>query len=274
MEKFTEELNKFTENKFEFVLKSATLERNADFCVLEILYKDGVLLTAKEKKNIEKFALSILPPKYKYQFEYIKRYINEARVKDDTNMFCDKNFPGTILKIDDVKQQENSFVIDICVDELSFEHAKNKKIDAALVKFLKKEYTGYDFVCNIRSDKIAVEHKKEVKFTKEEVSDFSNKRKIELSEITDLVGEFDKDAKADYIKDKTSPEKEIVVCGTIQSIQEKVIKRKPKENDDDTHAQEEDGEKYCRSLYKMTIADFSGEMNAVYFATKETKAKI
>ena len=47
MEKFIEEINKFTNNKYEFMLKSALLDKAADFCVVEILYKDGII---KHKK--------------------------------------------------------------------------------------------------------------------------------------------------------------------------------------------------------------------------------
>ena len=43
MEKFIEEINKFTNNKYEFMLKSALLTKDADFCVVEILYKDGII---------------------------------------------------------------------------------------------------------------------------------------------------------------------------------------------------------------------------------------
>ena len=60
MEKFTEELNKFTNNKYEFMLKSALLDKDADFCVVEILYKDGILISQKEKKDVEEFARILL----------------------------------------------------------------------------------------------------------------------------------------------------------------------------------------------------------------------
>ena len=66
MEKFTEELNKFTNNEYDFILKSALLDKVADFCVVEILYKDGVMLKTDEKKRIENFALSILPKNFVY----------------------------------------------------------------------------------------------------------------------------------------------------------------------------------------------------------------
>lgn len=52
MEKFTKEINDFTNNKFDFMLKSALLDKAADFCVVEILYKDGVMISQNEKKKL------------------------------------------------------------------------------------------------------------------------------------------------------------------------------------------------------------------------------
>ena len=46
-----DELNKFTNNEYKFALKSALLQSNADFCVIEIFYKDGILLSIEKKKN-------------------------------------------------------------------------------------------------------------------------------------------------------------------------------------------------------------------------------
>ena len=72
MEKFTEELNRFTDNKYEFMLKSALYNQGADFCLVEILYKDGILLSPDEKKRIQDFALSFLPKELKFEFSFIK----------------------------------------------------------------------------------------------------------------------------------------------------------------------------------------------------------
>ena len=57
MEKLIEELNKYSNEKYEFELKSAFLKKSADFCMLEIFYKDGIMLSATEKKQIEDHAI-------------------------------------------------------------------------------------------------------------------------------------------------------------------------------------------------------------------------
>lgn len=306
MEKFTEELNKFSNNKYEFMLKSALLNKSADFCVVEILYKDGILLSPKDKKEIEDYALSFLPKDYKYEFNFIKRYVNEDKIFDDSKTFFKKNFPSVSNKIESVKLENNTFKIVAIIDELSFDHAKNKKIDVELVKFLKNEYEKFDFECELKQDKVFVEDEREeqIKNYREEAEDIYANRKIEFFDVVPLVGEFEEGTKADYIKDKTKPEENIVVCGTINSIQEKVIKRKPKEDKDkkpeerseepakteenqekndisadenepaNENANAENDTKYQRKLYKFSLSDFTGEMNCVFFSNKENQAKI
>lgn len=306
MEKFTEELNKFSNNKYEFMLKSALLERSADFCVVEILYKDGILLSPKDRKEIEEYALSFLPKDYKYEFNFIKRYVNEEKIFDDAKLFFKKNFPSVSNRIESVKLENNTFKIVAMVDELSFDHAKNKKIDAELVKFLKNEYEKFDFECELKQAKVFVEDEREnlIKNYHEETEDIYANRKIEFFDVVPLVGEFADGVKADYIKDKTKPEENVVVCGTINSIQERVIKRKPKEEKDkkpeeqteepakteesqekkdiavyenepeNENAKTENDTKYQRKLYKFSLSDFTGEMNCVFFSNKENQAKI
>lgn len=295
MEKFTEEINRFTSNKYDFMLKSALFKQDADFCLVEIFYKDGILLTPKEKKEIEEFALSILPQNVKYEFSFIKRYISEERIFEDTKTFLERTFPSLATKIQSVKLADNKFDILIIVDELSFEHANTCKVHLEIEKFLKSEYSNFEYLCTLTKGTVFVEDEKEefIRNFKEESVDIYENRKIEFFDIVPLVGEFEEGLKADYIKDKTSPENSIVVCGKIQSIQEKVIKRKPKqvineeqvltENSEETEngveelknaEEQKDAPKYQRKLYKFSLADFTGEISCVFFSNKENQAKI
>ena len=81
MEKFIEELNNHTNNKFGFMLKSALLKKDADFCVVEILYKDGVMLLPAEKKEIEDFAVSILQKNFVYEFNFIRIHFHKSCIQ-------------------------------------------------------------------------------------------------------------------------------------------------------------------------------------------------
>ena len=59
VEPLIEEINKITNNEYKFMLKSATLDEAADFCVIEIFYKDGIILE-KEIKEKQKIRYEIL----------------------------------------------------------------------------------------------------------------------------------------------------------------------------------------------------------------------
>ena len=339
MEKFIEELNNHTNNKFGFMLKSALLKKDADFCVVEILYKDGVMLLPAEKKEIEDFAVSILPKNFVYEFNFIKRYISEERIFDDTKAFLTKNFPSVSCKIDSVTLCDKKFQINITVDSLSCEHAKSKNMTGEIVKFLRSQYDNFDYNCDMQVGSVYVEDERQemIKNFHEDSEDIYANRKIEFFDVVKLVGDFEEGLKADYIKDKTSPENAIVVCGKIASIQEKVIKRKPKAKNEEgeekqeseekvsveiaktealsdrqvqiqasekdtanseqsaektdsqekaqsdaesgeSEGKEQEGEqsetKYQRKLYKFAIADFTGEMNCVFFSNKENQSKL
>jgi len=140
-----------------------------------------------------------------------------------------------------------------------------------------------------------------IKNFREESEDIYANRKIEFFDVVPLVGEFEEGLKADYIKDKTVPEPLVLVCGKIKSIQEKVIKRKPKEKPKEDESsekqevvsdnQEADSEaladvqenekqelaetpKYQRKLYKFVLSDFTGDISCVFFSNKENQAKI
>lgn len=300
MDKFTKELNEFTENKFEFMLKSALFEKSVDFCLVELLYKDGVLLNHSDKTMVEEFAKSILPKDVSYEFRFTKRYINEDRIKEDVTNFLNKNYPSIAYKIITIVLTQKLFSIKLKIDELSFSHAKEINLKNLICEHLKGKYNNFDYECEFEKGSVFVEDEKEnlIKNFREDDVDIYANRKIEFFDVVPLVGEFEDGVKADYIKDKTHPEGQIVLCGTIDSIQEKVIKKKPKKKQDDADNLEEKlddkseslaeenpqenteeqtveaSTKYQRKMYKFTLVDFTGEMNCVFFSNKENQAKI
>ncbi|MBQ7918033.1 MAG: 3'-5' exoribonuclease [Clostridia bacterium] len=294
MEKLIEELNNFSNNKYEFMLKSATLKKAADFCVIEIFYKDGTMLSVQEKTKLEEFAVSILPKDFKYSVDFIKHYISEEKIEEDVKLFILKNCPSITYKIEKICLNDNKFEILLSIDELSFDHAKQKKLDSIMEKHFKKSYKNYEFHCELKQEVLIVEDETELQkanFVEEEVDLFA-KRKIEFSNVVEIVGEKFEDVKADYIKDKTKVEETpVVVCGTIQNIKEIIIKRKPKKTEgelaEETEnaekieteeaekpAEEVDETKYQRKMYKFTLADFTGEIGCVFFSNKANQAAV
>ena len=300
MENIIDSLNNYTNNEYKFSLKSALLKRDADFCVIEIFYKDGMMINPEKKAEFDDFVLSKLPKAYKYDLKFIKNYISEERIESEVCDFMKKHFPSLSYKINSVKEDNLSFDINLSIDKLSYEHAKEKKLNGELVKFFKNQYEDYDFKCEYDSEEVYKEDEEELlkKSYKEETPDYSMKRKIEVSEIVPIIGE-ELEPFASYIKDKTAAEAGIVVCGKIKSIKPIVIKKKPKqekeqeeaktesrqseetkekepanESENSNENQEENGEiKYERKLYKFVLEDFTGQMSCVYFSNKETQAK-
>ncbi len=229
LEPFIVSLNEKTNNEYKFMLKSAILNRSADFCVVEILYKDGIMLGKEKKDKLIEIATSILPKSFKYEFVFVKNFISEERIFEDVENYLNKNFPSINYSLEKVKAEGNSFDISLKVDTLSHEHAMQKNLSALIEKYLKGLYEDYEYTCKFSSDKVYSENQLELlkqNYKEAEVNQFEF-RKIEVTEKIALVGE-EIEGSASYIKDYQSPVEEIVFCGKIKDIKPIVIKRKPK----------------------------------------------
>lgn len=309
METLIEQLNDYTKNEYKFMLKSALLQKDADFCVLEILYKDGTIISADKKNEIVSFCLNVLPKVYKYEFKFVKNYINEDRITENFEEFMAKTFPSISYQLVSVKLEGVKFSLNVKIDESSYEHAKQKHFCETVQKYFKKMYEDYDFEAAIQEDIVYKEdemQKLKETYVEEEV-DIYAKRKIEFTNVVPLVGENFEEM-ASYIVDKKVPENEIVVCGKIKNIKDIVIKRKPKqvktedaeaaseeqktdaEEDaaaekiaDETAVSQETTEeeklddktpKYERKMYKWSMEDPTGEINCLFMSNKENQAKL
>lgn len=290
-------LNNATNNEYNFSLKSAVLQSRADFCVIEIYYKDGILLSFEKKKELTQKLLNILPKKYTYDIKFIKNFINEERIFDEFIVFMKKTFPSITYNLTKVEFKDATFNIDLLIDENSISHADDKNLKKVASDYFKQNYPDSDFLVHYSEAKIFVEDKKEFfKNNKPKNNDDKMRelRKIEVTEKINIVGEIIEEP-ASYIKDKTVPEENLVFCGKIKNIKDIVIKRKPKDANkdavsDETKTQaeetqndnknitenddESDEPKYQKKLYKWVLEGFTGSVPCVYFSTKETQAKV
>ena len=289
-------LNEYTNNEYNFTLKSAVLNSGADFCVIEIYYKDGILLSSEKKTELCKILLGILPKSYKYEIKFVKNFISEDRITDDFNNYMKQNFPSIISTLNSVTLKDGVFDINLSIDEHSVEHADSKNLKLLAYDFLHTKYPDFNFIISYSSAKVFVEDKKErlKKAEKEQPNDMMSLRKIVVTEKINIVGDpIEEDAH--YIKDKTTPEENVVFCGRVKNIKDIVIKRKPKENKNkDEKATEEQGEeniensnetitesgtaepeiKYQRKLYKWVLEGFTGSVPCVFFSNKENQSKV
>lgn len=231
LEPFIIALNEKTENKYKFLLKSAILDSSADFCVVELLYKDGIMLDKTTKETIVSSALCILPKEFKYEFVFIKNFISEERIFEDVENYLNNSFPSINYSLESVKKDGTNFEIKLKIDDLSLEHAKQKNLNNLIEKYLKELYEDYNYACSFSGD--AVYKIDEIELLKQnykevDTSFSSELRKIAVTEIIPLVGEEITES-ASYIKDFKSPVEDIVFCGKVKSIKPIVLKRKPKQ---------------------------------------------
>ena len=310
IEPFIVSLNEKTNNKYKFSLKSAVLDSSADFCVIEILYKDGIMLEKDKKDVIIDIATEILPKSFKYDFVFVKNFISEERIFEDVETYLNKNFPSINFVLEKVKRTENKFDIKLKVDNHSLEHANQKNLSVTIQNYLKSLYEEYEYFCRFEGDKVYSENSIELlkQNYKEDVVDLYEFRKIEVSDKIALVGE-DIAESASYIKDFNVPVEEIVFCGKIKDIKPIVIKRKPKQESAETQKlgneevaqtadesnenitnkikeaaevfeeinekqEEKEQSGYQRKLYKFTLEDFTGGIGCVFFSNKENQAKL
>lgn len=289
-------LNNYSNNEYKFALKSAVLSSSADFCVIEILYKDGLVLSRDKKEEFTKYLLDMLPKKYNYEIKFIKNFISEDRITDDFKVFMKNTFPSISYKLEKVELANSIFYINLKIDNLSIPHAKEKHFEFLTENYFKNLYEDYDFKCSYIADDVYVEDKEEIlkqNYTEEDV-DMSALRKIEVTDKICIVGEEIEES-ASYAMDQTSAADNVIVCGKISSINAIVIKRKQKKQAEETQdelkddkedkqiddvVEEENAEentnaiKYERKLYKWALQDFTGSVNCVFFSNKENQSKL
>lgn len=286
MEKIIELLNEKTDYKFDFSLKSALFKKSADFCDIEIFYKDGIILKPEEREFLHQEVLNVLPKKLHYNIQFVKNYISEETAAVEFKEFMTKNFPSISFKLENITLNDKVFEINFLVDELSFDHAERKHIDFEIAKFFKQKYKDYEFVAKFKPAVVYVEdelQKMKENYHEEEVDIYEN-RIINVTDIVPIIGEPIEEP-ATYIKDKKQPQTGVVICGKVRDVKFKVVKTKRKETDDISNEKnkknktaEENSEtqkpEYERKIYFLQIEDFTGTMKCIYLSNKETQAKI
>lgn len=287
MEKFIELLNERTNNKFDFSLKSALLKKSADFCDIQIFYKDGIILKPEDREFLHKEVLSVLPKDITYNIQFVKNYISEETAAVELKGFMAKNYPSISFKIENIILNQNVFEINLFVDELSFDHAEKRHIDFEISKHFKQKFKDYDFITKFKPAVVYVEdelQKLKENYREEEVNIYEN-RIINVTDLVPIIGEPIEEP-ATYIKDKLQPQTGVVICGKVRDIKFKVVKTKRKtELDENSKAKTEKTKEtvlddanqkteYERKIYFLQLEDFTGIMKCVYLSNKETQAKM
>lgn len=278
-EPLIEEINTLTGGIYNFSLKSATLDRGADFCMLEIYYADGTILSKEDKQKVEDKIYSLVPPYFDTEIKFIKNFISEELVKIKFLEFLDKNYPAIFYRFQSVSREDLVFKITFFIDELSFDYAVKRNIAEVAKEYLGSIFDGYLFDIKFSKDEmVSVDNnqtEKEIYIEKEK--DAMAERSIEFYGNIKLVGNEILEP-ASYIKDKTSPEENVVLCGTIKSIKTYEIKKKAKE-EDETNSEGEGASKKKKqtrekTMFKWILEDYTSSIECVFFSSKENKKKV
>ena len=308
-EPLIEELNKLTDNKYNFNLKSATLDEGADFCVIEIFYKDGELIDKATKEKLNSFIVNFLPSKFKYDVTFIKNFISEERIEKCISDFLKNDFSSLEFNISGVENKSGVFFIKLVIDNLSYEYALKRNIKEKIIEELKKVSDECEYNIEITNDDVYTTDEKQelIDSYKEEEIDASQFRKIDFYDTEVFVNE-EVLAPASYVVDKKNPEENVVFCGKIKFIKTVIIKRKPKENpeavtdengndnsndevgllenseenlkpnesvsNDKPEDKNDSAPKYERKLFKWVLEDITGTMPCVFMSNKENQTKL
>lgn len=280
-----EYLNKKTDGKFDFKLKSAKLSKTAGLCFVEMFYKDGVILSQDKRAECENILKDVLPSGFVYNFKFIKNFLTKDALISKAKEFFLKNHPSISFEISDAcVEKENK--ITVIFEERQKDYIVEKRIVDNFKEYLKQAFNTDFQVFVLYNESFA--NDEDLPFESMVVEDQAPKvsRTIEVSNLENIVGEMT-DTLAYYIKDKTAVDEEVVFCGNISYFREYTYtpKRKPKDEQKEEKTQEKEEQKpevegenaenkeetetkNERKYYKFAVKDFTGEINCVFFANK------
>jgi len=272
-----QQLNEQTGNKFGFKLKSALLNKATSLCFVDLFYKDGTILSQEDRINAETIIKTILPKNFNYEIKFIKNFVAEEAVKEFLIGLMKNKFPSILCRIQkvDCETENKSVVID--VNEKVYDYVLSRNLSKEIESYLMENFSeNIKVVFNSYQDKV-----EEILDDLNEIEIYdpndASERFIQVSDVEPLVGELTEDL-ANYIKDKTVPEENIVICGKVQYIKEYAFQVKSKKKEEKTESENKNNESVSeenkeeptseRKYFKFTIEDFTGKMNCVFFANK------
>lgn len=279
----TKKLNEETENIYGFKLKSASLDRSADFCVIELFYRDGVIMSKDEREKVRSLALELLPKRYKYDIKFVKNFISSqtiSQVFDEVSKFV---LPSVICKLGGVEGENPSFSLSVVVDSQTFDRAQEKHLNTLLEQEYKRRYPDCDFCCEIKSGDLILQGEQKT-FNAgviDQSDDFLAPRFFEVEERQTYIGE-EISENPRYLVDKSHYSGTMVFAGRIKSKREFVYTPKKREDakskENVKSAKSKVGEADTaeeakvreRHVFRFSLEDFTGSISCSIFANKQT----
>ena len=267
-----DELNKITDNKYSFAFKDVSVSAQDNVCLLELYYKDGVILSIEERQKSADFIRTKLPLGFTYKVKFIKNFVTADTIVPAVNKFFHDNMPSIVHETRDIQKNNAGFSVELWIDDKTFEYFEGRDGQKKLQAFLKKNF-NMDFVVTVKKLETEMEEEVEDVFVLpfEEVSGNTDERVIEISGVEALIGDIIEE-RPKYIKDvATSAATDICVCGKIKFLKEFAYERKQKEPKPSKDPMAELlTEPALRYYYKWNLDGFTGSVKCIYFASKNT----
>lgn len=252
---FTEEFNKITENKYDYLSPSsvelnladarATVELIVPHDKLDNELKDG------DKEAIFEAVRAIIPLAFDVSVKYKKFYVDNLSAINKTREFFHKNYPAIPSDGIDIDASVIDAIVNISigVSKLFFSTLDTDNIVLELEKYLHTKFTN-----KITIALTSIEREAELQsFTERKTEEFFVRRKVKTDNHFVLAGRSI-GSDPSYIADKGEVEKLGVYCGVVESFERRISKKS--------------GNPY----YVFTISDTTGQLVCKAFSKTEKSA--
>jgi len=265
-----DQLNNETNEKYGFSLKDAILDAENETLNIELYYNDGVILSQSERSHAEEFLKSKFPFGFNYNFKFIKNFITKDTIIPKINEFFASNLPSVLYSIAKVEKQENTFFVELNIEDQTYDHFVKKDGSSRLAQYLNNHFcVSFDIQVNDNIIEEVVEDEEELVF---DIPEKKENRFVSITDVEAFIGEVI-DSKPCYIKDVIGKEaQDVCICGKVKFLKELSYERKSKKKENDNNTAEDLQEQSnLRIYYKWQLEGFTGNINCIYFTTKLTK---
>ncbi len=262
---FLEKFNEITGGEFDYLkLSSVDVVVLKKSITVNMIYpegkqKDVAINTDKIKTAVERVLKSTANVSLKLTLSHFDKDFFIRGFRDFL-----KSYPAVASTLSDddviINDSAESPSITLKLVRNVFDYCKEKNFDKDIYAYLNLHYCEKIAVSLIPIDGEFIDDEDEEEDLPVLELENGAERSIRPQNVDELIGPIIYD-KAMYIEDAVSPRERAVVCGRITRLDE--LNRRPKE-----------GETVQRKFYKMTLEDFTGSIDCLYFPTKYTQDKI
>ena len=181
-----------------------------------------------------------LPSNFNYDIRFIKNFVVNEAVNESLKAYLHKNFPSILCEIENVDCEDNDKKVVISVNEKIMDYVSAKKVKEQTEKFLQSSfYVHIDVYFEIQKEKLQEAQEEVLVFDDFDI--IPEDRYISVSDVEPIVGDLT-ETNAYYIKDKTQPEENVVLCGKMLFLKDYTYtpKKRVKEEEEKEEAKQKE----------------------------------